>query len=895
MKPHHLTFCALGPYADEVEIDFDPLVEEGLFLIHGPTGAGKTFLLDALCFALYGDVPGERGRHTVRSDHAPLNVTPWAELEFTSQGHRWRVRRSPEHERAKKRGEGVTGVPASATLERHAGDEWRAVAAKTREVNNEINGLLGLTAHQFQQVILLPQGRFEQVLRSNSEDREKLLRALFDTTIFGAASDWLDGEARRRREAASRHEDELANLRRQAAERWWSVTDEPDAEGSRPTNGPADEADADESWPADQAALDELVQNAKSLKENAATAADSAEGVLTTARSTHVTIERIAEHWDRRAALRERRDELAEERPAIDADRETLGLAEAAEALRQVLDAEQRHRNMLEELTPLVTRQIGIIADHCAKALSLPDGFAVPASDETPTLNDLDAMSPALAAHRTKLESFIDDAKKAAGLETCATKQATELSALDSRVEKARGLWINARQETLDRRSTALNLRQRRLDGIAAELAGTLKDTAPCPVCGSTDHPSPAEPAADAVDAKDIKAAEKAVTEAAETEAKTHEAHQLLVDSAIELRVRSETTGQAAADLRAGIVEAIGDIDPAAAVADIDVVAGAVTTLASAIRDRATAKTVFETTAAALATQLASSPFATPDGARDALRSPEDRNEMRQRIKTHDNASRDVDRDLKADDLRDLPDERPDTTASAEIVTDAKDAAAAANAHRTRTADAHKDISGWSATHRRRSETYTTARAEAELWSTVANRCNGRTAPKVSLQRWVLSAYLEEICTFANERLGSMTGGRYRLSVHRDFERHGAQAGLGLRVHDTYTGREREVSTLSGGETFQASLSLALGVADVVTSHTGGVRLDALFVDEGFGTLDSEALQLAMDELDRLREGGRTVGLISHVSELRERIRTGIEVTATDHGSEVRVGTIARV
>ena len=895
MKPHRLTFCALGPYADEVEIDFDPLVEEGLFLIHGPTGAGKTFLLDALCFALYGDVPGARRPKTLRSDHAPPDASPWAELEFTCQGTRWRVRRSPEHERAKKRGEGVTGVPASATLERHAGDEWGAVAAKTREVNNEINGLLGLTAHQFQQVILLPQGRFEQVLRSNSEDREKLLRALFDTTIFGAASDWLDGEARRRRETASRHEDELANLRRQAVERWRSVTDEPDAEGSRPTNGPADEADADASWPADQAALDELVQNAKSLKGNAAAVAESAEGVLTAARSTHVTIERIAEHWDRRAALRERRDELAEERPAIDTDRETLGLAEAAEALRQVLDAEQRHRNKLEELTPLVTRQIGIIADHCAKALSLPDGFAVPASDETPTLNDLDAMSPVLAAHRTKLESFTDDAKKAAGLETCATKQDTELSALDSRIEKARGLWINARQETLDRRSTALNLRQRRLDGIAAELAGTLKDTEPCPVCGSTDHPSPAEPAADAVDAKDIKAAEKAVTEAAEAEAKTHEAHQLLVNSAIELRVRSETTEQAAADLRAGIVEAIGDIDPAAAVADIDVVAGAVTTLAGTTRDRATAKTVFETTTATLATQLAPSPFAIPDEARDALRSPEDRDEMRQRIKTHDNASRDVDRDLMADDLRDLPDERPDTTASAEVVTDAKDAAAAASAHRTRTADAHKDISGWSATHRRRSETYDTALAEAELWSTVANRCNGRTAPKVSLQRWVLSAYLEEICTFANGRLGSMTGGRYRLSVHRNFERHGAQAGLGLRVHDTHTGKEREVSTLSGGETFQASLSLALGVADVVTAHAGGVRLDALFVDEGFGTLDSEALQLAMDELDRLREGGRTVGLISHVSELRERIRTGIEVTATAHGSEIRVGAIAHV
>ncbi len=165
MKPHRLAFCALGPYADEVEIDFDPLVEEGLFLIHGPTGAGKTFLLDALCYALYGDVPGERGRHTVRSDHAPLDVSTWAELEFTSQGHRWRVRRSPEHEAAKVRGEGTTRRLAEATLERREGDEWRAVAGKIREVNDEIAGLLGLTAEQFQQVILLP-----QVASSGSSD-----------------------------------------------------------------------------------------------------------------------------------------------------------------------------------------------------------------------------------------------------------------------------------------------------------------------------------------------------------------------------------------------------------------------------------------------------------------------------------------------------------------------------------------------------------------------------------------------------------------------------------------------------------------------------------------------------------------------------------------------------
>jgi exonuclease SbcC len=175
----------------------------------------------------------------------------------------------------------------------------------------------------------------------------------------------------------------------------------------------------------------------------------------------------------------------------------------------------------------------------------------------------------------------------------------------------------------------------------------------------------------------------------------------------------------------------------------------------------------------------------------------------------------------------------------------------------------------------------------------VADRCQGKAAPFISLQRWVLSAYLAEICSYANQRLELMTSGRYQLRLTDEGGRGGRQAGLGLRVLDAYTGEEREVSSLSGGETFQASLALALGVADTVEAHSGGVHLEALFIDEGFGTLDPDNLQLAMDELDRLREGGRMVGLISHVGALKERIRYGIEVLSSDQGSRVQVGTNA--
>ncbi len=1006
MKPHRLELCALGPYAGEVEVDFDTLVDEGLFLIYGTTGAGKTFLLDALCFAIYGEVPGDRGKHTLRSDHAGLDVRPYAELEFTSQGMRWRVRRSPAHEAPKERGTGTTQRPAAATLERLDDDTWTAVAEKPTDVTGQVTHLLGLTVSQFQQVILLPQGQFQEVLRADSETREKLLRTLFDTAVYASATAWLDDEAKRRLAAVFEHQSELANLRRQAAERWGKLADED-----------TDDAEHDDDWPANQTALGELVAQTGALADATTVEARAADKLLREVRASHDTVVGVAERWSRRADLRKRRAALDEERPAVATDRDTLRLADASEALRQGLDDEQHHQVEFSGATAQVTRHARSVAVHCDSAPSLPDGFTAPTPDEVPTATELDAMAPALAAYRTELEQLAEHAKKAARLGDNATKEraveaaqrktskeqlaavaergerverteteltearsaASRLADLQAAVEQAftrseaaasltsvakqlaaaAEALTTAERTTLDRRMEALDLRQRRLDGIAAELAGTLTSDQPCPVCGSPEHPAPAEPAKDAVDAETVKAAEAVVAEVQQRETDAREEHGRLADEAAGLRGRAgdaaddpaladqrttearvqlqaatgladrvdelvaalaehrhviadaERTAQAAdteaaraadraerADQEAKtlltvIIEEIGAVEPSEAIAGIDAIMATVKALAVTVRAHTAAETALATTTDTLASQVVPSPFAGADAARAALRSTDDRDGLRSRVDTHDEAILKVDHDLEAEDLQHLPDERPDVDGPKAAVTEAERTAKAANDRRALTADAHTAITGWANDHRTRDETLGEIRAEAELWSTVADRCSGRTAPKVSLQRWVLSAYLEEICGFANQRLDAMTGGRYQLSVHREGERGGSQAGLGLRVHDTYTGQEREVSTLSGGETFQASLSLALGVADAVASHTGGVRLEALFVDEGFGTLDAEALQLAMNELDRLREGGRTVGLISHVSAMRERIRTGIEVIGTDHGSTVRVGLVS--
>ena len=296
-----------------------------------------------------------------------------------------------------------------------------------------------------------------------------------------------------------------------------------------------------------------------------------------------------------------------------------------------------------------------------------------------------------------------------------------------------------------------------------------------------------------------------------------------------------------------------------------------------------------EQAARRLGQELAVSPFATAADAEAALQEESWRLKLVERIAAYEAAVIEQRNLLAAPDLADLPEQRPDTAAAGEAVTRADAARTRAVERHSEARAAQREITRLTAEHRAGAGDLAEKQERAERLGAVANRCQGKAAPYISLQRWVLSAYLADICGYANQRLTLMTSGRYQLRLTDEGGHGGRNAGLGLRVLDAYTGEEREVSSLSGGETFQASLALALGVADTVQAHAGGVPLEALFIDEGFGSLDPDNLQLAMDELDRLREGGRLIGLISHVGALRERIRGGIEVIAGERGSSLRV------
>ncbi|MFN7677074.1 MAG: SbcC/MukB-like Walker B domain-containing protein, partial [Cyanobacteriota bacterium] len=348
--------------------------------------------------------------------------------------------------------------------------------------------------------------------------------------------------------------------------------------------------------------------------------------------------------------------------------------------------------------------------------------------------------------------------------------------------------------------------------------------------------------------------------------------------------------GERGRALRTAIQRQLGEgVDPRAALAAFDPLERALAALAACGQAHGRATSRLEDCTARLASDLACSDFETAQAAETAMEDANRRQRWLERITAYDTEVIELRGLLASEDLSGLPETCPDT-AAAETAWRAADGARLAALDRLSQARAsQRDLANLAAEHRRGEDLWAQRREEAQLLVGVAERCQGKAPPYISLQRWVLAAYLEEICGHANLRLDLMTSGRYQLRLSDGGGRGGRQAGLGLRVLDAYTGEEREVASLSGGETFQASLALALGVADTVEARAGGLHLEALFIDEGFGTLDPDNLQLAMDELDRLREGGRLVGIISHVGALKERIQAGIEVSRSERGSTAQV------
>ncbi|MGP4003980.1 AAA family ATPase [Streptomyces sp. 8N706] len=1000
MYLHHLTVQAFGPFARTEDVDFDALTSSGLFLLRGDTGAGKTSILDAVCFALYGNVPGIRPTHRLRSDHAPTDTRTRVVLEFSAAGRRLKITRTPRQTYPSSRAKnGFATAEATVQLHKRTGTAdgpatWDPVCANHQDTAKEIEAALGLSKEQFCQVVLLPQGDFAKFLRADAKDRAVLLRRLFDTGHFQELQVWLTNRSK----TMKKDLDEVATAVQQLSERidqeaapflQQGDTDQParpDAQHSADALSWAQHLltlaqSAHLTALADEKRSDQAHQQAKDEHQRA-TELENRQRQHNHALARRAALDdKAADHPRLRDQLdKGRRAELL--RPLLDGlERTTLALQKARTAegeARTLLPAAHRHdeiaqlRVALEQHHAERGRVEGLLPEEQRHA-QLGTQIAELDTKEQQAQTDLDEAThwltawPALEAEHTgRLEGMVKAADQVPQREQA-------VQALDAQVEAARRRDTLATRlasatetetqreaEALQAKKDWLDLRERRLDGMAGELAAELTEGTPCSVCGSPTHPAPAQRPADQPSREDENNARTAheQAEAAHTRASrarsdlatqhaqalgaagptpadelelqlqaARKAHQATCDEAAKLpsaqeelaRLRSEcdTRAQQHQEAKDRLTEC--QMRSKALAQQQHTIAGALETArgtAATLGDRMTELTrtaerlasaidAAQTTAAAAdrhrdATTVADQAardagFPTREEAAAALQSPALLQQWSQELEQWDKDDAVVTDILKTPDLLEASIQPPaDLQAAADALLQAEGRMKTTAGTSQQARDRVTALTGLIADLEARLsdlEPLQARHALADRLACIASATTTANTRSMELEAYVLAARLEEIADAANIRLQAMTSERYLLlhSDEKDAGRRGRlKAGLGLRILDTWTGTERETSTLSGGETFTASLALALGLADVVTQEASGRPLGTLFIDEGFGTLDDQNLQDVMDVLDQLRAGNRAVGIVSHVAELGRRIPSQLNVVKHRNGSTLR-------
>ncbi|MFG2352853.1 AAA family ATPase [Streptomyces sp. NPDC048521] len=992
MRLHRLDVTAFGPFGGSQSVDFDALSAAGLFLLHGPTGAGKTSVLDAVCYALYGTVPGARQSGqgmSLRSDHAEPRTRTEVRLELTVAGRRLEVTRQPPWERPKLRGKGTTVDKAQTWLREYdsTAGVWKDRSRSHQEIGEEITQLLGMSREQFCQVVLLPQGDFARFLRADAEARGRLLGRLFGTQRFADVEKRL-AERRRATEARVR-EGDAALL----------------ADAHRMQQEAGDAMELPELAPGDPGLAEAVLAAAAVARSTARERLTVAHCRLGAAESTHAAAQRALEDIRELARLqrrfadaRQRAERLQERAGAHREAQERMERGRKAEAvapaleLREAAEAEHRRAAQAE------SRACALLPDSYAGAGA--SGLASAARRAAEELGGLDAARRAerrladlveeraaldrqeradedvlreadawLAdwdTTRAALQARIDSAQEAATLaEQLAVQREPmrrRLTAARTRDELATGLAEAQRHaraselRALDARAHWLDLKEQRLNGIAAELAAHLTDGEPCAVCGATEHPAPARKVAGHVDRETedralaaYQRAEEQHTEderrlgvvrealaAATAEAgdtptarlaaeadeleqqyararraasalhaaheelrrAEHEREQRLADRqqaavrAASRLTRRESLERERSLLEEELTQARGTADSVAArAAQLERRATLLSRAADAVRAAEDTAQRLKDADARLADAAYRAGFDTPQAAAAALLDAATHRELQHRLDAWQAEEAAVRAVLAEADTAAAAQQPPADPATAERTAamaerGLRDAASARDAAARCCAELDRLSARATEAVRRlaplRDDHDRVARLAALTAGTSAD--NDR---KMRLESYVLAARLEQVAAAATVRLQRMSSGRYTL-VHSDDRTGRGRSGLGLHVVDAWTGRERDTATLSGGETFFASLALALGLADVVTDEAGGVRLDTLFIDEGFGSLDDQTLDEVLDVLDSLRERDRSVGIVSHVPDLRRRIHAQLEVVKGRAGSVLR-------
>lgn len=1090
---HNLEFEAFMAYPKRQEINFDTLNNAGVFLLNGPTGAGKTTILDAICYALYGETSSDRESAKLHSTYAAHSGTkPRVLLDVTLHGKRLRIDRTPAYNKPITRGARkgqMREESAKATLAELApgadpSDEkaWTPISSSVAEVNRTIAERTHLTKEQFLKVVLLPQGQFAQFLKSKPKERKELLKKMFPVEHYEQLFDALLEESKKAQQDVAQDENtqrgyiERARAEMLALQALLDAVDTDvegtDTEGSAveefveagedPENLTAESVTAEtlDAWVAggveraretsarekqeQQRLTDEADRNTRLLAERAQLQADWREYEQLCERRTRLTV-RADEHKAQREelaqaraaaplhaqyaqvhaesqALAARQQEQAACASALDeTGRALLAALRDEETSAEVIfpeettfaalpdfepaEQETQLEALLDTLRALQKKDAQLTDEEAAAAALLKQANALEQdrARAEKRLSDLTAQAEQLAEELAGYSTADEERTLAAHLVTeaqqkldAAQQMQQKLDAASAAVaeaekqskrtataeQKAQEKWQASAQQALVATEEFKNLQVLRLAQASSLLARELKDGEPCAVCGSVEHPAPAQIAEgeQLVERADLDAA-KEREDKAHKQARTHElakdratkAHQEASEALAAARTQYETLAaqgecdveQSAAQLqqaqtrlaqaqsrvtaRDGVLvkvervqaerqkaqEALRTIEGAAVEAQtrhrdaaarceaaaaqlaparaavgfaqrVEAVEGyraAHQRLARAVLLLGQARERHALAAAAAERLLAESSFESAELVHAAVRTSERVDALEQAVAAYELeharllegfgreaivavAARAAAGEQAPDDLQGVREQVEQLRAAAHRLTlrEGERESVLRSLHVLR--------GEYAAFRAQTAQRYDRAQMLANLAAAARGDTLGGYEHQVDLVSYVLGAEFERILQSASLHLDRMSEGRYGM-VFSNHRAKGSRSGggLNLEITDTWTGEPREASSLSGGESFLASLSLALGLAEVVQANNGGIELDTLFIDEGFGTLDAETLDMVMGTIESLRDSGRTIGLISHVEEMKNRIPAQIVVEKGQNGSSVRVNS----
>ncbi|MCE5285897.1 MAG: SMC family ATPase [Pelosinus sp.] len=1016
MKPLCLTIQAFGPYADCQTIDFGDLQGRSFFLIHGPTGSGKTTVLDAICFALYGDCSGAlRDSKAMRSDYAEAGVMTTIEFVFALGDDTYQIVRTPEQMRPKKRGDGLTAMVAEAELYQLDGKERKLLVSGWSKVTEKVEVLLGFKSNQFRQVVLLPQGEFRRLLTANSAERQEIMQALFKTDFYRQIEETLKSQA----QTIKKEYEELVR-----EENW--VLREAGAEAAE---------ELVLRLKRQQAASEKTGQELKGAARAVQLAQKSlAEGTLQQEKLLEKmrSEEKLRALSEKAPLVEEKRSELARAKEAagiLDIENMLKQLGEECCQAAEIMDKEEgallhakAAHNKAQQLLELELKKEPEREKAAAEVLCLQEiegklaglttasqalaqqkrSFEQAEVQYNTALKKLEKVQAELRSKSEKSQGLVESAIRSEGLKSQFSELSQQIIKLQE-YKDATAKWQIAQGKLKEAKEAADSLNERYLaaktafavlqeawlGGQAAVMAAQLQSGAPCPVCGSTLHPKLAAKTGILPDEVKVKAQQKNV-EVLEKEreaslsalGKLQTSQDTLFNRAEDLKtqlgetadISIDTLQKAAAEARAEYQKALQaqkeaemikqDIEKLTAeeqkltkqkeeaALQVQTLTGKYQAAAAVVEERKSlvpaefhqpavltkARQRAKDQLEKLKTALEAAKNQVEQADRQKIKSQAALQNARQNSdKLHSQRSlmqKTFDERLCEAGFSDLPDyqsakkspayveklaeriavfeqdyiavkERsrlafeaakdlvaPDLAALRQTAAEAQKKYEDILANDTRLKAAIAQIEGWQDKLGKLAEKRGKVEGEYSVIGRLSEVANGGNEYKLTFQRFVLGALLEDVAHAANQRLLIMSRGRYELQRTMDRARKNAAGGLDLEVFDSHTGVARSIGTLSGGEMFLASLSLALGLADVVQSYAGGIKLDTILVDEGFGTLDPETLDIALKALLDLQKGGRLVGIISHVPELKERIDARLEVWLTDKGSraEFKVG-----